>query len=151
MSALTFLENRKFWTCRTFLQRFQTAQSLLTSEREHAPKFLFSCWKKLSKDLLTALSDLHKVKNILSQKHQSAFFGEDPASWKCTYEDVWERKDFQILYLGRVCIFSKIKNNWCVAWLQYMNCYHFRPLNLNAPFRYLVCHVSTHRKLFKGL
>ena len=37
-------------------------------------------------------------------------FGEKLASWNCTYEDVRERKDFQILHLGGYENFPEIES-----------------------------------------
>ena len=51
-------------------------------------------------------------------------------------------------FRGGVWMCSWIKSDFCVTWLY--NCYLCKNPNVGAPFRYLVCYVSTHGKCFRS-
>ena len=69
---------------------------------------------------MEGLPDLYWVENVQFSKYQSALSEKTQlaaSQFECTfsYEDVRERRDFQILNLGGYVYFQKYKNNWSVA------------------------------------
>ena len=116
MSVLTFLEIRKFWTCRTFLQRFQTAPYLLTSERGHVPKFFVRLLKKTFKRFDDSTFGSSQSQKCPVSKTSKCVFGENPSSWNCTYERIYLKRGSSERPLKLIFLDLDVQMRWYLDW-----------------------------------